>query len=155
MEKTLSSILSAYPVGRREVLIPILQEVQKNYGYLPGNVISDVARHLKIPASKVYSVATFYNQFTMKARGKHHILCCNGVGCHLEDSAGILSEFYRLLNIGDGEITEDGTFSLEIVPCLGLCHIAPAVIINGKIHGKLHRSGIAQFIEKIQTGEDV
>ncbi len=155
MEKTLSTILSAYPVGHREGLIPILQDVQKKYGYLPGNVIGDIARHLKIPSSKVYSVATFYNQFTMKARGKYHILCCNGAGCHLEDSAGILSELKRLLRLKNGGITEDGKFSLEIVPCLGLCHIAPAVIINGKIYGKLHRSGIAEFIEKIQNGEDV
>ncbi len=152
MEKALSTILSAYPVGRREVLIPILQDVQDKFGYLPEETLNSIARHLQIPTSKVYSVATFYNQFTMKPRGKYHILCCDGGTCHMEDSAGIRFELNRLLSLENGETTVDGMFSLEVVPCLGLCHIAPAVIINGKIYGKLHRSGIAEFIEKIKSG---
>ena len=154
MQKTLANILSFYPVGRREYLIPILQEVQKKYGYLPGELISDVARHLKIPSSKVYSVATFYNQFSMQPRGKFHILCCNGCACHLEDSAGILAELKRQLGLSGGERSDDENFSLEVVPCLGLCHIAPAVVVNGTVYGKLHRSGITELIEKIITAGD-
>lgn len=154
MQKTLANILSPYPVGRREFLIPILQDIQKKYGYLPGEVIGDVARHLKIPSSKVHSVATFYNQFSMQPRGKYHILCCNGCACHLEDSAGIMAEFQRQLGLEPGETSQDGSFSLEVVPCLGLCHIAPAVVVNGRVYGKLHRSGIAEFIERILSGED-
>jgi iron-hydrogenase subunit gamma len=155
VEKALKTILSAYPVGRREVLIPILQDVQDSYGYLPEDTIGDIAMHLQIPTSKVYSVATFYNQFAMKPRGRFHILCCDGGTCHMEDSSGLRSELGRLLELKNGDTTVDGMFSMEVVPCLGLCHIAPALIINGEIYGKLHRSGMAEFIEKIKTGNNV
>jgi NADH-quinone oxidoreductase subunit E len=153
MEKPLAAILSAYQPNRKDLLIPMLQKIQDEYGYLPEEAVSSIARHLGIPSSRVYSAATFYNQFTMKPRGRYHIFCCDGVSCHLEDSSGLLSELNRLLGIGNGETSQDGMFSLEVVPCLGLCHIAPAITVNGKIFGNLHRSGVAKLIDQIRTGK--
>jgi NADH-quinone oxidoreductase subunit E len=129
----ITSILSKYPEGVTENLIPVLQEIQDYTSYLNGEIVQAVAAYLKIPAVKIYSVATFYNEFRFNPGGHYHIQVCQGTGCLLDGSEQIRRELMRLLEIGPGEITRDGWFSLEWVPCLGVCQEAPVISINGKI----------------------
>jgi NADH-quinone oxidoreductase subunit E len=127
-------ILRAHPNAKRDSLIPILQEVQERLGYLPREAVVRVAQHLGLPASKVYGVATFYNQFRFQARGKHHVQVCRGTACHVKGSAAVLESIKRALGIDAGQTTRDGLFSLEVVACIGACGLAPVIAIDGEFH---------------------
>ncbi|OFY47336.1 MAG: NADH dehydrogenase, partial [Bacteroidetes bacterium GWF2_49_14] len=127
MHSEFSLILRQYPEGRRENLIPILQEIQDSLGHIPEEAIAAVAAHLEMPAVKIYSVATFYNEFRFDPGGRYHIQACQGIGCQVDGSEKVRRELGRLLGISPGETTEDGLFSLEWVPCLGVCQEAPVI----------------------------
>jgi NADH:ubiquinone oxidoreductase subunit E len=111
-------------------LIPILQEIDDDYNYLPENIIKYVSQELNIPFSKVYQAATFYTSFTLKPRGKYTIKVCMGTACHVRGSPQLLDEIKRYLKIKPGETTEDGMFTLETVNCLGACALGPVVVID-------------------------
>lgn len=119
------------------VLIPVLQEAQEIYGYLPVEVLRDISQELKIPLSKVYGVTTFYSQFHLNPRGKNIIRVCLGTACHVRGGAKILEKLQEELGIDDGETTEDLDFTLESVACIGACGLAPVIMINDDTHGKL------------------
>lgn len=144
--KSLGSILDAHPGARREALIPILQEVQEAQGYLSREAIVTVGRHLRLPASKVYGVATFYNQFRFQPLGAFHIQVCRGTACHVKGSLSTLEAVCRELGVGPGQTTRDGLFSVEVVACLGACGLAPVVCINGEFHGSVTADSLKRLL---------
>lgn len=127
-------IVLKYPAGRRDALIPLLQEVQDTHGYLSREAVVRIGQHLRLPASKVYGVATFYNQFRFQPLGRFHVQVCRGTACHVKGSRQTLSAIERTLNIKPGQTTRDGQFSLEVVACLGACGLAPVMAVNGEFY---------------------
>jgi NADH-quinone oxidoreductase subunit E len=122
--------------NKRENLIPILQKIQEELGYLPLHAMVEVARSLNIPEINVYSVATFYNQFRLTPPGKHSIRVCMGTACHVKGGHITLSAWQRRLKIGPGETTPDRQFDLDTVACVGCCAMAPVTVVDKKVEGK-------------------
>ncbi len=117
---------------KRDLLIPILQKVQKKLGYLPRAVMSEIAGFLGIPEVDVYSVVTFYNQFRLSPPGKHSIRVCLGTACHMKGGYITLDAWKRRLGIGPGETTEDREFDLDTVACVGCCTMAPVTVVDDR-----------------------
>jgi NADH-quinone oxidoreductase E subunit len=132
----------------REHLISILQEVQAEYGYLSTESINRISGYLNLPSSKVFGVATFYNQFKLAAPGRIQIAICRGTACHVKGSLNLLDSCRQILGIEVGETTRDGLFSLETVACLGCCSIAPAMMVNGTFFGRLDKKKLEELIDK-------
>jgi len=128
----IQSILDKHPNASRDSLIPILQQVQEVQGYLSREAIVQIGEHLGLPASKIYGVATFYNQFRFQPLGMHHIQVCRGTACHVKGSAKVLESMCRDLKVQPGQTTRDGLFSLEVVACIGACGLAPVITIDGE-----------------------
>ena len=124
---------------RREkgTLIPVLQEAQSLYGYLPEEVLIRISRGLGIPLSRIYGVVTFYAQFYLTPRGKHLIKSCQGTACHVRGAKGVLDSLCRELKIDPGGTTNDLAFSLETVACVGTCFLAPVMMVDEDYYGKL------------------
>jgi NADH-quinone oxidoreductase subunit E len=119
-------------------LIPILQEVQEEYRYLPEEVMTFVATSLGLSPAKVFGVASFYAHFALQPKGKHVIRLCDGTACHVKSSEGILEALYRKLGVSaKGPTTADMLFTVETVSCLGACGLAPVVVINDKVYGQM------------------
>jgi len=118
-------------------LMPILQETQEKYGYLPLELQQEIADGLDIPLTEVYGVSTFYSQFTLKPKGEHKIGVCLGTACYVRGSQAILDEVSDILNVKVGDTTEDGKFSLDATRCVGACGLAPVMMINGEVFGRL------------------
>ncbi|MCL2710837.1 MAG: NADH-quinone oxidoreductase subunit NuoE [Planctomycetaceae bacterium] len=130
-------VLEKYPNAKRDSLIPILQDVQEKQGYLSREAVETVGKALEIPVSKIYGVATFYNQFRFTPLGKYHIQVCRGTACHVKGSLAVLDTLKRELKAEAGETTRDGLFSLEVVACIGACGLAPVINIDGNFHANL------------------
>ena len=122
--------------SKRENLIPILQKIQEELGYLPPHAMSEVARYLNIPDIDVYSVATFYNQFRLTPPGKHSIRVCMGTACHVKGGHIALEAWQRRLKIGPGETSPDREFDLDTVACVGCCAMAPVTVVDKKVEAK-------------------
>jgi len=152
-ESKASQVLENYTFATRDKLIPILQDIQARDGYLSKQAILTVARHLKIPASKVYGVATFYNQFRFKPVGKYHILICRGTACHVKGSASVLKMTEEALGIKAGDTTRDGLFSIEVVACIGACGLAPVISINGEFHAKVTPDKVKKLVDEFRNTE--
>ena len=148
--KTIKNIIKKYDVLSRDKLIPILQETQRLEGYISKESIIEIGRHLKLPASKIYGVATFYNQFRLEPIGKFHIQVCRGTACHVKGSKLILDRLIHELGIKPGETTRDKVFSLEIVSCIGACSLAPVICVNDKYHANLSADDISVIIKKLK-----
>ncbi len=130
----LSEICDRRPGGQREHLIPMLQEAQDSFGYLSPETMQAIAAHLRLPTSKVFGVATFYNQFRFSPKGRVHCQVCRGTACHVRGSARVLDALCQELRLAPGETTKDGRFSVEVVACIGACGLAPVVTVNGEFH---------------------
>lgn len=130
-------------------LINILREAQEIFGYLPSDVQLFIARKLGIPAAKVYGVATFYSYFTMTPRGKHVISICLGTACFVKGADKIVDEFRKQLNIKEGTTSEDGMYTIDSIRCVGACGLAPVVIVDGKVHGRVTPQDVAAIIAEI------
>lgn len=152
-EQETDCILARYPVGVRENLIAILQDVQEAQGYLSRPAVASIARHLNLSAGKVYGVATFYNQFRFENTGKYHIMLCRGTACHVKGSAAVLEFLEDYLQIHPGETTEDGLFSLEVTACLGACGLAPVMSINGELHACVNEDRIRSILDALRKPE--
>lgn len=148
-EDKVNEIITGYRQTHRSTLIPILQDIQNELGYISEMAIKKVGDHLKIPTSKIYGLATFYNQFRLDKKGMYHIQVCNGSSCHLDNNAIILKEIEKLLKIKNGEVTRDGWFSLEILPCIGACAQSPVLAVNGKYHVKMDQFKTRDLIQKL------
>jgi NADH-quinone oxidoreductase subunit E len=134
MRSEIKKILKPFK-GRKDVLISILQEVQKKYGYLPKEAFSIISEELKISENEIYGVATFYSQFRFNKPGKYQIKACQGTACHVRGSKKILGEIEQNLKITHGETTKDELFSLEKVACMGCCALAPVIVVNDEVYG--------------------
>ena len=146
-------ILAKYTGARRDALIPLLQEVQEAEGYLSRESVIRIGKHLGLPASKVYGVATFYNQFRFQPKGKYHFTVCRGTACHVKGSAKGLEVAMRLLKLKPGQTGRDRIFSLEVVACMGACGLAPVVNVNGEFYAKVTPKKLAKIISDCREKE--
>jgi NADH-quinone oxidoreductase subunit E len=137
MSKDLLAGIEEEFIGERADLIPVLQRIQKNYGYLPKEAIHKISRWLKISENEIFGVASFYAQFRFTPPGKHHIKVCLGTACHVKGGEQMLEILQRRLEIKPGETTRDGEYDLERVACLGCCALAPVVNIDNKIFAQM------------------
>ena len=129
-------------------LVPILQEVQKAYGYLPKSILMAVSDRTGISASQIYGVATFYEQFYLEPHGRHTIRCCRGTACHVRGSTNIINAITLALGIEPNETTEDMRYTFETVACLGTCFLAPVMMINNDYYGHLTARKIKSILER-------
>lgn len=149
----LGEILEKFPRIKRNALIPILQAVQDTFGYIPDEAVYRIGTHLSLPPSKVYGLATFYNQFTFNPKGSIHLLVCNGSSCHLAGSGDLLDEIYKWLEIRDGQTTRDGRFSLEIQSCIGACGQSPVISFNGLYYTGITLPELKEIIKQYREEE--
>ena len=122
---------------KQEDLIPILQKVQAKLGYLPGLAMEKIARGVGVPAADVYALATFYNQFRLNPPGKHQVKVCLGTACYMVGGDITLESFERRMEIKEGETSPDRLYSLERVACVGCCTMAPVVVVDDEVEGKV------------------
>ena len=130
--------------------MPILQAAQNIYGYLPEEVQIIIAEELDVPVSEIYGVASFYAQFTMNPKGKYQISVCLGTACYVKGSANVLSAIETKLGIKPGGITPDGKFSLNACRCVGACGLAPVMMINDDVYGRLTPKEVGPILDKYQ-----
>ena len=151
--ETVREILKKYDDAKRDSLIPILQDIQDRLGYIPREAVRDIGKHLNLPASKIYGVATFYNQFRFEPLGKYHIQICRGTACHVKGSEKVLETLERELGIKTGRTTRDGLFSLEVVACLGACGLAPVITVNGEVYANMDSEKVKKLIKSLKKEE--
>ena len=130
--------------------MPVLQEAQNIYGYLPIEVQKMIAEGLNIPLEEVYGVVTFYAQFSLNPKGKYNIGVCLGTACYVKGSQEVYDKVSEVLNIKGGEVTDDGKFSLEATRCIGCCGLAPVMTVGDDVYGKLTADMIPDIIKKYQ-----
>jgi NADH-quinone oxidoreductase subunit E len=152
--KSIDEVILEHP-SSREHLISILQDVQEVEGYLSRESINRIAEYLHLPPSKVYGVATFYNQFRLSKPGKIQIQVCRGTACHVKGSLNLLDSLKLLLGVEVGGTTKDGLFTLETVACVGGCSIAPVITANGKFFGRLDKKKLSDLVEKFRAAGEV
>jgi NADH-quinone oxidoreductase subunit E len=145
-----TSIFERYPRGDRDGLIPILQEVQEREGFVSKDSVQEIGAYLNLPASKIFGVATFYNQFRFAPLGRYHISVCRGTACHVKGSKPILDQLEEHLGIKAGETTRDGLFSLEVVACIGACGLAPVISVNGEFHADMDQQKIENLMAELR-----
>jgi NADH-quinone oxidoreductase subunit E len=134
--------------GKRGELIPILQQVQEKFGYLPEDAMFEVARFTGVPESSVYAVATFYAQFRFTPIGRTHVTVCRGTSCHVRGAPRILEAIEKQLGIKEGETSPDLEYSLETVACIGACGLSPCIMANKKVEAKLTPKKVAELFPK-------
>ena len=144
----LDSILASISNPDTNDLIPILQQIQNKYGYLPKEVLAEMSKRTSIPASRIYGVATFYEQFHLEPHGRHTIRCCRGTACHVKGGPNITEEIKSQLGIEPGGTTDDMVFTFETVACLGTCFLAPVIMIDNDYYGHLQPKDIKSILER-------
>ena len=140
-------ILEKYPFVQRDNLIPILQDIQQAFGYLSEESIVKVGKYLVMPTSKIYGLATFYNQFRLEPKAKYHIRICNGTSCHVNSNVNIINELGKILDVKNGESTKDGLFSIEETNCMGACGSGPVLAVNENYYTKMTVEKLTEVIE--------
>jgi NADH-quinone oxidoreductase subunit E len=153
MEK-ITKILEKYPFARRENLIPMLQDIQDEYGYLTEDAIKELGNFLELPTSKIYSLITFYSKFRFQPQGKYHLKICRGTSCHLNGSTNLIHTIGEELGIGNGETTKNGLFSLEVVPCMGACGLGPVLAVNEKFYNQIDEDQLKDIIDYYKEMEE-
>lgn len=152
-DKEIQSFLEQQEMGADANLIGVLQETQKQFGYLPGKALDQIGRRMKIPLSRIYGVVSFYAQFYMSPRGRHTIRCCRGTACHVRGGNRIIDVIRKSLGINEGETTEDMMFTFETVGCLGACALAPVAMLDSTYIGKATSEGIESVLNNIRAEE--
>lgn len=147
--KVVDKIVDRYK-RKESALISILQDIQAEYNYLPKEALLHTRKSLNIPLTKIIRVATFYNIFTLKPRGRHLINVCMGTACHVKGSGRILEKLERDVGIRTGETTADLKFSLEIIRCLGCCSLAPVVRIDNDIYGRVKQDRVQEILKRYE-----
>ncbi len=140
--------------AEQEKVIPLLQEIQKRHSYLPEDLVEAVAEEIDVPVSDIYGVATFYSQFRFTPMGKHLIKVCKGTACHVQGADLLSSTLEEELHLEGEGTTEDMEFTLETVACLGCCSLAPVVMIDGKVYGKLTSAKVKKIIKGYRDGKN-
>ena len=149
-------IIQKHPQEKRS-MIPILQDLQTKYNYLPPVALNMVSQALDVPLIDIISVATFYNTFSLEPKGDHQITICVGTACHVRGAPKILEEFEKILDVKAGHTRKDMKFSLDSVACLGCCAIGPVVVVDGEYHAQTsirNASKIARMLEKKEKTND-
>jgi NADP-reducing hydrogenase subunit HndA len=149
-ERELQEIIEKYK-DTRGALIPVLHEAQELYGYLPLSVQKKISEGLNVPLSEIYGVVTFYTQFSLKPKGEYKVSVCLGTACYVKGSRLILDKLQEKLGINVGECTEDGKFSLDACRCVGACGLAPVVMINDDVYGRLTPDDVEKVLEKYRN----
>jgi NADH-quinone oxidoreductase E subunit len=147
------AILQKHPRAGRDALIPILQEVQEQQGYLSREAVIRISKHLNLPATKLYGVATFYNQFRFLPKGKYHFTVCRGTACHVKGSSRVLDMAQKILKLKPGQTSRDRLFSLETVACMGACGLSPVMNLNGEFYAKVTPQKLVQIIQDCRETE--
>ncbi|MCJ7688226.1 MAG: NADH-quinone oxidoreductase subunit NuoE [Clostridiaceae bacterium] len=129
-------------------LIPALHEVQKLFGYLPEEALQVVSEEINIPMSEIYGVSTFYSQFTLEPKGEHIIKVCLGTACYVKGAQDIIERLSSVLEVEVGKTTSDGKFTLEAARCLGACGLAPVLMVDDKVYGRLIPADVIRIIEE-------
>ncbi len=129
-------------------LIAALHEIQDTYGYISEACQKYLSKELNVPLSEVYGVITFYSRFSLMPKGKYNIQVCLGTACYVKGAESVLKEFKEKLKIEEGQVTEDGKFSLEAVRCIGACGLAPAIVVNKEVYGKVTPDMVDQILNK-------
>jgi len=153
MEK-ITKILEKYPFVQRENLIPVLQDIQNELGYLTEEAIEQVSKYLNLPASKIYSLATFYSKFRFEPKGKYHIVICRGTSCHIHGASHLINKIYEFTGLQSGETTRDGLFSLEVVPCMSACSFGPIMAVNDSYYTELNEDKLKEIIDFYKASEE-
>ncbi len=153
MIETLEDIIARYRENDGNVIF-LLQETQDALGYVPEEAVSYFSSKLDIPPSRFYGVVTFYSQFHLKPRGKNIVSVCCGTACHVKGGSKIAERVQRDLGLAaEGETTEDGKFTFEIVRCVGACSIAPVVLVNNKAYAEMSADGTSKLIKHLKKEE--
>ncbi len=146
------TVLDRILVSRARVtstdLSPLLQEIQAGYGYLPPRVLLETSRRTGIPASQIYGVATFYEQFHLEPHGRHTIRCCRGTACHVKGGHGMIQAVGRALGIAEGQTTPDMRFTFETVACLGTCFLAPVIMVDNDYYGNVAPTKVRGILDR-------
>lgn len=148
-EAELDAVLARYR-HEKGALIPVLQKAQEIYGYLPAEVLKCIGRGLRIPLAKIYGVVTFYAQFRLNPMGRNVLRVCLGTACHVRGGAKVLETIETELGVTDGGTTADQRFTLEIVACIGACGLAPTMMINDDVHGRLTAELVPEILSKYE-----
>jgi NADH-quinone oxidoreductase subunit E len=146
---TVQEIISGFGPLTMDSLIPVLQDVQKEYGYLSGKSMEEISSCLGVPVSRVYGVATFYKQFRFAPLEEHVLQVCRGTACHVRGSLAIADHIQRRLKLNKDGNSQDGKFSVLTVACLGACSIAPVIKLDGEFYGHLTTQKLDELIDKI------
>jgi len=139
--------------AQKSALIAMLQDVQREYTYLPRDVLQHLSRTLDVPLSRAYSLATFYRAFSLKPKGRHPVAVCLGTACHVKAAVKIIEKFERELGIKTGQTTADLAFGLEQVRCLGCCGLAPVVTVGQDLYGKVSLTKVDQIVRQYRQKE--
>lgn len=143
------SVLEAYP-PKRENLVSVLQDIKEKDGFISPEAVKECAEYFSVSEADVYSVASFYAQFKFKKPGKHTIKVCKGTACHVRGSGSLLAALEERLGIKEGETTPDGLVSLERVACLGACALAPAMVVDEKVHARVTLAEIEKILKSLK-----
>lgn len=147
MDDKVSVILEKYKLDRG-FLVSILQDIQKEYNYLPKEALQQVSQRLAIPLSQVHHVATFFKAFSLTPRGRHTVSVCLGTACHVRGAQKVMDSISRKLGIDPDETTDDLKFTLERVNCVGCCAQGPMVLVDGDYHGAMSTDKVDPILEK-------
>jgi len=146
-EAELKALIAAHK-DMHGALMPVLQQAQEIYGYLPVEVQSMIAEGLCLPLEEVYGVVTFYSQFSLNPKGKYKIAVCMGTACYVKGAGDIMDRICHMLDIEDGGITKDGKFSVDATRCIGACGLAPVITINENVYGRLALDDVDGIMQK-------
>lgn len=149
LEKEIKEILEKY-TDVKDNLIPILNDVQVKYGYIPQIAQKEISEYLKIPMAEVYGVITFYSRFTLKPKGKYAISVCLGTACFVKGSEKIMERLKQRLKIEEGETTPDGKFSIDSTRCVGACGIAPVFTVNNEVYGRATVKKLDEVLDQLE-----
>ncbi len=149
LQKEVNEILQQYTCIK-DNLIPILNEIQVKYGYIPQIAQKQISKYLKIPMAEIYGVITFYSRFTLKPKGKYAISVCLGTACFVKGSEKIMERLKQRLKIEEGETTQDGKFSIDSTRCVGACGIAPVFTVNGEVYGRATVKKLDEVLDKLE-----
>jgi len=149
LDSAIDAIVERYE-AKPTALIMVLQDIQKNYRYLPREALKLVAKKMDLPIAQIYGVSTFFKAFSHKPKGKHHICVCTGTACHVRQANIVVESFERDLKIKPGETSPDLEYSLETVNCMGACALGPLVTVDDVYHGNMTVSKIAKVLNNLR-----
>jgi NADH-quinone oxidoreductase subunit E len=153
-ERAHAEVLSGFE-GKPKELIPMLQKVQRTFGYLPEKWLLEISSLTGVPTATVFGVASFYAQFRFQPVGKHIVRLCRGTACHVRGSVRILKDIQNQFAVGPGETTKDGLFTVETVACFGSCALAPVMVVGDSVYGRLNPSKARKIIEDLRGKSEV